>query len=728
MSSAAQRCAQALLPCASPSWLPIDPSPNPQPHPFSSSHPALLLVCSPLLRVPFWVRSELGEAKAATRAAEQELRNKGSELEEAVSRVRSELLSNAEQVGHELRQRVKEIQSVEQQERTDANAAVEASNALAERLGELSNELRTAEAQMQEEAAERRSAEAEAHAQREEMKQALVAAQEAAAAEAAEEMNALKSELEVRRRAEEALQVMLAAAHEQQGQLEDVGNQHQAATAETFEDLRAALGTTSERLQAEERAREAGVQEAQRMVRNEATERERRLGEVGEASKALNAATEQVLRTEIRARMKGEEKLSLDVKQAGERAHVATLKVADALESHRKQSDVQIRTLSDDLGRHKGHIEAELALASGRVEAVSGQHASSLASLHKDHQILTKATRGAVQTLKDRFTTSLEELEGRGKAATEALRVSLTGLIEERADEAHSRIDECETTLVSKLEDVTQALAEERSERIASMAELRSHLERSLKAMAEEMRAADAAANARIDTALERIDATDARLQATAEELRQADARLGDELAEATHDLQGQLDAHSGELEAVGAQLEAQEELLLGERSARMEAVRNCAEAAAEALQQVAEEAHAEAVGVATDLQRVDEAQKAALNDLRFKIDHNFKAIEQTLDEYQVGGATGPKTHNTGWGWCSLRASCATTPTKPAAFVSLAGCITLPIPSPFPPHTPSLSLVITGARVGAAALPRVQLGAPAAARAGRARRQLGAPA
>lgn len=177
------------------------------------------------------LRLELEQAKEATRQAEDELREKGGRLEEAVSRVRSELLANAEQVGAELRQRVKEIQTVEAQERTDATAASEAANALAERLAELSNELRNAESIMQEEVAERKAAEADAAAEREEMKNALIAAQEAARAEAQEEISNLKSELDVRKRAEEALQVMLAAAHEQQGQLEDVGNQHQGARA-----------------------------------------------------------------------------------------------------------------------------------------------------------------------------------------------------------------------------------------------------------------------------------------------------------------------------------------------------------------------------------------------------------------------------------------------------------------------------------------------------------------
>ena len=63
------------------------------------------------------VQRDLEEAKAAAAEERAHLASRGERLEAAVTRVRSELLSNAEQVGNELRQRVKEIQSVEQQER-----------------------------------------------------------------------------------------------------------------------------------------------------------------------------------------------------------------------------------------------------------------------------------------------------------------------------------------------------------------------------------------------------------------------------------------------------------------------------------------------------------------------------------------------------------------------------------------------------------------------------------
>ena len=68
---------------------------------------------------------------------------------------------------------------------------------------------------------------------------ALMAAQETAQAEAQQEISSLKAELQVRAHAEQALQAMLAAQHEQQGQLEDLGAHQQTTNAETFEDLRA---------------------------------------------------------------------------------------------------------------------------------------------------------------------------------------------------------------------------------------------------------------------------------------------------------------------------------------------------------------------------------------------------------------------------------------------------------------------------------------------------------
>ena len=418
------------------------------------------------------------------------------------------------------------------------------------------------------------------------------------------------------------------------------------------------------------------------------------------AASSLNQATEKVLRTEIRARMKGEEKLSLEAKAVGEAAATATMKVQDSLTSHVSATASQIKALTEELGTHKGHIEAELAISSGRVEAVSNQHASSLASLHKDHQILTKATRAAVNTLKERFATQLADLEARRIAACEAMHAELTQSIEDHAAECHQRISEVEETIVGKLDDTIQALAEERSERIAAVEAQRISFEAKLADLAAELRAADAAANVRIDESFARMDATDANLAGLATELRSADERIEGKLDEVAADLKAQLDGHTDELDNLAMQLEAQEDGLLAERSARAEAVRSCAEAAADALAAAAEEAHNETASVASDLVRVDEAQKAALNDLRFKIDHNFKAIEQTLDDYQVH----------------------TRPPHLFLLLSLVSSCRVSPPSP-PSLSPSLpSSRLPGARGRAAALAREQLGAPAAARPRRARR------
>ena len=596
-----------------------------------------------------YLQQQLEEATAAAAREREALAEKGNRMEEAVGLVRNELLSNAEQVGRELRLRVTEIQNVEAQERSDANAAVEASQALAERLGELSNELRNAEGLMQEEVAERKAAEVEAQAARDEMKSALIGAQEAAAAEAADEIRGLKSELDVRKRAEEALQVMLAAAHEQQGQLEDVGSAHQAATAETFDDLRSALTATNERVAAEERAREAGLMEADRQLGREAQEREAGVQRALDAAKVTNAETEQVLRTEIRARMKGEEKLSLQTRAVADAAATATLHVRTALDEQTASARDQIKMLSTDIGEHKGHIEAELAISAGRVEAVATQSASSLASLHKDHQILTKATRSAVNTLKTRFDQKLSELEARRIKAEEAMHAELTASIEDHAAEAHARLSATEETLMGKIEDLMQSVAEERSERKQAIADTIAAFDAKLAAFAEETRAAQAKANGRIDESFRRLDVTDVKLDETADELRAMDARIEEAAQVAAQELQSQIDMHSAELETVGSQLESQGEMILVERSARSEAVRNCAEAAADALAIAADEAAQATMAVSAELTRVDESQKASLNDLRFKIDHNFKAIEQTLDDYQVHAAEQLRSLENNW-------------------------------------------------------------------------------
>ena len=141
------------------------------------------------------LRGELEAAKGKAAAERAALAEKGVRLEEAIGRVRSELMSNAEHVGHELRQRMHEIKAVDAQERSNATAATEAAQQLMEQLAQLHEELRQAEGEQRSEAADRRAAEAEASQSREEMRAALVAQQESQATEHAIEIGELKKEL-----------------------------------------------------------------------------------------------------------------------------------------------------------------------------------------------------------------------------------------------------------------------------------------------------------------------------------------------------------------------------------------------------------------------------------------------------------------------------------------------------------------------------------------------------
>ena len=141
------------------------------------------------------LRGELDVAKGRAAAERTALAEKGARLEEAIGRVRSELMSNAEQVGQELRQRMHEIKAVDAQERSNATVAAEAAQQLMEQLAQLHEELRQAEADQRSEAADRRVAEAEASQSREELRAALVAQQESQATEHAIEIGELKKEL-----------------------------------------------------------------------------------------------------------------------------------------------------------------------------------------------------------------------------------------------------------------------------------------------------------------------------------------------------------------------------------------------------------------------------------------------------------------------------------------------------------------------------------------------------
>ena len=132
--------------------------------------------------------------------------------------------------------------------------------------------------------------------------------------------------------AEHALKAMLDSAHVQTSQLEDVGSAHQAANVESLVDLRNQLEQTGERLTEEVLAREAASGEIARQLQREVDAREQVISAAADAAAAANRATQQVLRTEIRARMKGEASLSTQQKAAAVEAANAMAQVQSSLD------------------------------------------------------------------------------------------------------------------------------------------------------------------------------------------------------------------------------------------------------------------------------------------------------------------------------------------------------------------------------------------------------------
>ena len=109
------------------------------------------------------------------------------------------------------------------------------------------------------------------------------------------------------------------------------------------------------------------------------------------------------------------------------------------------------------------------------------------------------------------------------------------------------------------------------------------------------------------------------------------DARIDSAARVAADELQEQINALCEDKEALASQLEAQGDVILGERSARGAAVLGCAEAAAEQLSAHAKEAAMATSAVRSELTRADEAQKAALSDLQFKTQHNMLRLQEGL-------------------------------------------------------------------------------------------------
>jgi hypothetical protein len=561
------------------------------------------------------------------------LAERGGRLEDLVGRVRSELLANAEQVGHELRLRMQAIQNIDEREALDARAAVDASRELAERLADLSEELKGAEGELQHEKEERLQSDQAAAQARDELQSALEAQQQAAAQQAQQEIDKLRHELGVREHAERALKAMLAAAHAQQGALEDKGDNTQAQNQLTFDDLRAMIAAVDVRVSEEVGQRKAAIEDVKKLVAEEAEARGAAVQKARDAATAATAATEQVLRTEIRARMKGEVALSNKLLEQSEAAATATHRVQQALDEEVASSARQIKALGEHIAEHTGRSEAELATHKERLEAITGRQASAISALHKEHNDLVKATRSAVAALKKALDDEIAALEARRIEAVAQVQQKLEAADAANLEATTQRVEQTEALALSKLEDAHEALARERLERTNSDEALIASFEARYVAQAAMTAAVEKAIDERLVVHDTRLDATDKALQQTTDALQaEVDARAqADEKMQS--ELQVQIDNLVEELSTTNGQLEAQAEVQMTERAERVEAVRHANELAAAQLAEVAAELSATASAVRDEIARSAEAAAAALSHVQYKTQRNLQALQEGLQQ-----------------------------------------------------------------------------------------------
>merc|ERR1719482_28832 len=120
----------------------------------------------------------------------------------------------------------------------------------------------------------------------------------------------------------------------------------------------------------------------------------------------------------------------------------------------------------------------------------------------------------------------LAELEQRRIEEVARVEAELRAEMNAKHEEVHARIDATETTLISKIDDLTQALAEERAERKRALAEQAAFLVNQRKQDLMAAHVLHVATNARIDANVERIDAGEARVEGYMTELRMKDAEI----------------------------------------------------------------------------------------------------------------------------------------------------------------------------------------------------------
>ena len=402
---------------------------------------------------------------------------------------------------------------VDQQERQSSEEARETASALNEAVRQLRVAYKGAEEALLTEHSERRAAE-----------QAAAAALQDVSGAAERGLDELRAELEKRTEREQALWARLQAQHAQLEELEEKHAAFEAASAASLDEVKDTLRATGEALHEERAAREqaeagaAAERERAADALRAAVAQARQLAEQG------RAALEQVLRTEIKARMLNDKQLEGQIGRA------------------RSDAEAAQRGLGGDLGQLAGAWNGKLQETTRELARLSARLIEQVEVQEQRQQKVNASHKVEMQRSYDELTRTRGALDGVARAA----------------DGNRQALEELTEVLMGEVEKGAHALAEEVAARRRA-----------------EQLAAVAMADARRSCAEALLLSVDAHAQ---HDERAQEARAGMRSRSASRRSPGQraeaaaAAARVGErLEAVHAEQERAQELQLLERSARLD-------------------------------------------------------------------------------------------------------------------------------------------------------------
>lgn len=407
--------------------------------------------------------------------------------------------ANAELVDEELRAKAA---AIEQVHASSAEQAKEAATQIA-RLGSeveaLLQSQRALAAELEAERDDRAALERRVEAARSETEAALLRAHSSARDATSSALQEVGEKLQQRERSELALLARLKAQHAQQGQLEDAGVSVQAANAQTFEEMRAAVEAVEYNVRVERAARDEAVSGLARELARESESRAEAVEAAAAKTREAQESLEQVLRTEIKARMRGEAQMLVAQKQqAAELVDVQRALQGD-LEVAVNAIRGQLRVVVEENAQHSGRTEEALVRAAERQRNVDAAHELALQALAKQLAAQAESSDEALRSLERSLSAELISLDERKAAELELAVDALNDKVGTAASQAAAELDEAREDLLSKLEGALEAVMQERAARLS--AEEAAATEREVR---EAVQAALAAtAQAKVDEELE---------------------------------------------------------------------------------------------------------------------------------------------------------------------------------------------------------------------------------